>query len=217
MDTFAVIHERREPMRMKIAVYGATGMIGSRVVAEAVSRGHEVTGVTRSGGEPPAGALAVQGDAGDTALAKRIAGDADVVVSAIGPSRTGGDRREFLAQLNNLVETLGDARLIVVGGAGSLVVDGARLVDAPHFPELYRAEALIVAEALDYVRGLGDGVDWTFLSPAPLIQPGERTGAYKIGADSPAGDSVSAEDFAVALIDEIEKPAHRRARFTVAN
>ena len=202
---------------MRIAVYGATGMIGSRVVAEALSRGHEVTGITRSGGELPAGAVAVQGDAGDPAFAKRIATEVEVVVSAIGPSRTGGDRREFLAHLGNLAETVGDARLIVVGGAGSLLVDGTRLVDQPGFPELYRAEALIAAEALDYVRGLGDGVDWTFFSPAPMIQPGERTGSYKVGADSPAGDSVSAEDFAVALIDEIEKPAHRRTRFTVAN
>lgn len=135
----------------------------------------------------------------------------------MGPSRTGGDRREFLAHLRNLVETLGDARLIVVGGAGSLLVDGTRLVDLPDFPELYRAEALIVAEALDYVRGLGDGVDRMFFSPAPMIAPGERTGSYKVGADSPVGDSVSAEDFAVALIEEIEKPAHRRKRFTVAN
>jgi uncharacterized protein len=202
---------------MKIAVYGATGMIGSRVVAEALARGHEVTGITRSGGELPAGAVAVQGDAGDQAFAKRIAGEAEVVVSAIGPSRTGGDRREFLAHLRNLAETLGDARLIVVGGAGSLLVDGTRLVDLPDFPEVWRPEALIAAEALDYIRGLGDGVDWTFYSPAPVIQPGERTGSYKIGADSPAGDSVTAEDFAVALLDEIEKPAHRRKRFTVAN
>lgn len=202
---------------MRIAVYGGTGMIGSRVVAEALSRGHEVTGITRSGGELPTGAVAVRGDAGDAALAKRIAGDVDVVVSAIGPSRTGGDRREYLADLRNLVETLGDTRLIVVGGAGSLVVNGARLVDAPDFPELYRAEALIAAEALDYFRGLGDGVDWTFFSPAPVIAPGERTGNYEVGSDAPVGDAVSAEDFAVALIDEVEKPAHRRTRFTVAN
>jgi uncharacterized protein len=202
---------------MKIAVYGATGMIGSRVVAEALSRGHEVTGITRSGADLPAGVVAEQGDAGDAAFTKRVAGEVDVVVSAIGPSRTGGDRREYLAQLRNLVETLGDARLIVVGGAGSLLVDGARLVDQPGFPEIYRAEALVVGEALDYVRGLGDDVDWTFFSPAPVIAPGERTGSYQVGTDSPVGEAVSAEDYAVALLDEVEKPAHRRARFTVAN
>ena len=139
---------------MRIAIYGATGMIGSRVAAEAVARGHEVTGITRSGGELPAGVVAVQGDAGDSALAKRISSEADAVVSAIGPSRTGGDRREYLAQARNLVETLGDARLLVVGGAGSLLVNGKRVVDDPAFPEVYLAEALVAAEALDYLRGL---------------------------------------------------------------
>ena len=119
---------------MKIAIYGATGMIGSRVAAEALKRGHEVTGITRSGGDLPPARTAVQGDAGDAALAKRVAAEADVVVSAIGPSRTGGDRREYLAELRTLVETLGGARLLVVGGAGSLLVDGKRLIDDPALP-----------------------------------------------------------------------------------
>jgi uncharacterized protein len=201
---------------MRIAVYGATGMIGSQIAAEALARGHEVTGITRSGGELPAGVTAVRGDAGDTGLAKQVAGEADVVVSAIGPSRTGGDRREFLAAVRNLAATLGDARLLVVGGAGSLLVDGQRLVDQPGFPDIYRAEALIAAESLDYLRGL-DGVDWTYLSPAPVIQPGERTGGYRVGTDSPAGESTSAADYAIAMLDEIERPAHRGRRFTVAS
>ena len=202
----------------KIAVYGATGMVGSRVVAEALARGHEVVGVTRSGGQLPAEVQAVQGDACDTDLTKRIAGDVDVVVSAIGSSRTGGDRRKYLAQLRNLVETLGTSRLIVVGGAGSLIVEnGGRLVDQPYFPEEYKAESLIAAEALEYFRGLGEGVEWTFFSPAPVIQPGERTGVYTSGIDSPAGESISAEDYAVALIDEVERRAHSRRRFTAAN
>ena len=202
---------------MKIAIYGATGMIGSRLTAEALSRGHEVTGITRSGGALPAGATAVRGDAGDASLTKRAAAEADVIVSAIGPSRTGGDRREFLAQVRNLVKTLGDARLLVVGGAGSLLVGGKRLIDDPAFPEIYLAEARIGAESLEYLRGLGEGPDWTYLSPAPVIAPGQRTGAYKLAADSPAGESISAEDYAVALLDEIESPRHRRQRFTVAN
>jgi putative NADH-flavin reductase len=202
---------------MKIAIYGATGMIGSRLSAEALGRGHEVTGITRSGGDLPSGATAVRGDAGDAALAKRVAVEADVIVSAIGPSRTGGDRREFLAQVRNLVETLGDARLLVVGGAGSLLVGGQRLIDDPAFPEIYLAEARIGAESLEYLRGLGEGPDWTYMSPAPVIAPGERTGAYQLAADSPAGESISAEDYAVALLDEIENPRHRRQRFTAAN
>jgi uncharacterized protein len=202
---------------MKIAIYGASGMIGSRVAAEALARGHEVTGITRSGGALPAGVHPVSGNAGDAELAKRIAAEADVVVSAIGPSRTGGDPREYLTQLRTLVETLGGARLVVVGGAGSLLVDGGRLVDQPYFPEEYRTEALIVCEALEDLRGIGDGTDWTFFSPAPYITPGERTGAYRTAADSVAGESISAEDYAVALLDEIEQPAYRRGRFTAAN
>ena len=202
---------------MKIAVYGATGMIGSRIVAEALGRGHEVIGITRSGGDLPAGVEAVQGNAGDAELTARIATDADVVLSAIGPSRTGGDRREYLADLANLVATLDGKRILVIGGAGSLLIGDQRLVDTPEFPDIYKAEALVAAEALDYFRALGDDVNWTFISPAPVIAPGERTGIFTLGTDSPAGDSVSAEDFAVALIDEIEKPAHIRQRFTLAN
>ena len=204
-------------MSTKIAVYGATGMIGSRLVAEALERGHEVTGVTRSGGELPAGVKVVKGNAGDAELTARVAAENDVVISAIGPSRTGGDRREYLADLANLVNTLGGKRILVVGGAGSLLIGGQRLVDSPEFPDIYKAEALIAAEALEYFRGLGESVDWTFVSPAPVIAPGERTGVFTLGTDSPAGESVSAEDFAVALLDEIEKPAYRHRRFTLAN
>jgi uncharacterized protein len=109
---------------MRIAAYGASGMIGSRVVSEAVSRGHQVTGLTRSGGDLPDGVRAVRSDAGDPAAAKSIAASNDVVVSAIGPSRTGDDHREFLDALRTLVEVAGDTRLVVVGGAGSLLVDG---------------------------------------------------------------------------------------------
>jgi putative NADH-flavin reductase len=187
------------------------------VVAEALSRGHEVVGISRSGGEPQAGVRAVRGNAGDSELTTGIAGEVDVVVSAIGPSRTGGIMREYLDQLRNLAQTLGGTRIVVVGGAGSLLVGGKPLLDHPDFPEIYHAEALIGAEALEYLRALGDDVDWTFLSPAPVIQPGERTGTYNLGEDSPAGDSISAEDYAVALLDEIEKPVHRRRRFTVAH
>lgn len=202
---------------MRIAVYGASGMVGNRVAAEAVRRGHQVTGVTRSGGALPDDVRVVSGDAGDPATAKAVAGEADAVVSAIGPSRTGADHQLYLDALHTLAENAGDARLLVIGGAGSLLVDGVRLVDTAGFPELYKPEALTAAAALEYVRGLGDDVDWTFLSPAPVIEPGERTGSYRGGLDSPVGDHISAEDFAVALVDELEQPAHRRRRFTVAN
>lgn len=202
---------------MRIAVYGATGMVGSRIVAEAVRRGHEVTGVTRSGGGLPDGVKPQQGDALDADLTGEVARNHDVVVSALGPDRTAPDEGRFVRAIENLVTTLGDARLLVVGGAGSLQVDGVRLVDAPGFPDAYKSESLIGADSLAFLRGLGEGPDWTYLSPAPVIAPGERTGSYRTELETPAGEHVSAEDYAVALLDEIETPRHRRARFTVAN
>lgn len=202
---------------MKIAIYGATGMIGSRLAAEAVRRGHEVTGVSRSGGAVPDDVRPVTGDATDPATAKTVAAAADVVISALGPSRLGASHELYHDALRTLTENLGDARLLVVGGAGSLEVDGVRLVDSPGFPEEYKAESLSGARALGYFRGLGEDVDWTFLSPPPVIEPGERTGRYTQGLDSPVGDHISAEDFAVALLDEIETPTHRHTRYTVAN
>jgi putative NADH-flavin reductase len=202
---------------MRIAVYGATGMIGSRIAAEAVARGHEVTGVTRSGGELPDGVKPQQGDALDADLAVDVARNHDVVVAATGPSRTEPDQGRYLRSLDVLVQALGDARLLVVGGAGTLQVDGVRLVDSPGFPAEYTAESLVGADALAFVRGLGDGPEWTYLSPAPVIAPGERTGSYRTELETPAGDFVSAEDYAVAMLDEIETPAHRRRRFTVAS
>ncbi len=202
---------------MRIAVYGATGMVGSRIVAEAVRRGHEVTGVTRSGGGLPDGVKSQEGDALDADLAGEVARNHDVVVSALGPDRTAPDEGRFVRAIENLVATLGGARLLVVGGAGSLQVDGVRLVDAPGFPDAYKSESLIGADSLAFLRGLGEGPDWTYLSPAPAIAPGERTGSYRTELETPAGEHVSAEDYAVALLDEIETPRHRRARFTVAN
>lgn len=194
---------------MKIAVYGATGAIGSSIVTEARSRGHEVTGISRRGSD-------LAGDALDAGFTKQVAADHDVVVSAVGPSRTEDDGTRFPDTIANLAGTLGDARLVVVGGAGSLTVDGVRLVDTPDFPDLYRDEALKGAASLQVLRGSADSVDWTYLSPAPVIQPGERTGVYRLGLESPVGDSITIDDYALALVDEIETPRHRRERFTVA-
>ncbi|MEU4394841.1 NAD(P)H-binding protein [Kribbella sp. NPDC023855] len=200
---------------MKIAVYGASGMIGSRIAAEAVSRGHEVIGITRSGGEQPAGVRAVVGSANDVASVKEIASTVDVLVSAIGPSRTGGDPQEFVNAIDTLVAAADGTRVVVVGGAGSLVADGKRLVDSPGFPEIYKSEALVVAGVLDTLRATPEGVEWTMLSPAQVIQPGERTGTFRLGLDEPVGTEISAEDYAIALVDELETPAHRRQRFTI--
>ena len=200
---------------MKIAVFGASGMVGSRVAAEAVSRGHEVAGVTRSGGELPDGVSAVQGSANDVAAVKELVADSDVLVAAIGPSRTGGDHQEYLDAVDNLIAAVrGTAtRLFVVGGAGSLVVDGNRVVDGPEFPAEYKNESLTVSQALENLRA--SDVNWTMLSPAFVIAPGERTGVFRLGQDEPVGNHISAEDYAVALINEAETPAHNGRRFTL--
>ena len=203
---------------MKIALYGASGMIGSRIAREAVSRGHEVTGYTRSGSDVPEGVTAATGDLADEASVKEAVATHDVLVSATGPSRTGASHEPWLEAVQNLIDHAEGARVMFVGGAGSLLTpDGTRLLDSDGFPAEYLAEARSGAAALDLFRAAPQDVDWTFLSPAPVIAPGERTGRFTLGLDSPVGGQISAEDFAVALVDEVEQPRHRRQRFTAAN
>jgi putative NADH-flavin reductase len=199
---------------MKIAVYGATGAIGSAIAEEAGNRGHEVTGISRRGSNVSGH---VTGDALDPGFATAIAEKHDVIVSAIGPSRVDDDGTRFVDSIGNLVATLGNRRLVVVGGAGSLQGDGVRLVDSPDFPDAYRPEALKGTATLALLRDAAADVDWTYLSPAPVIAPGERTVSYKVELETPAGAQISIADYAVALVDEIEEPQHVRRRFTVAN
>jgi hypothetical protein len=121
---------------------------------------------------------AIEGSAGDPDQTKRVAAEVDVVLSAFSPNRTGGNLREYLDLLTVVAETVGDARLVVVGGAGSLLINGQRVVDDPEYPEVWRPEALLMSEALAYIQGLGDDIDWTFCSPAVVIEPDGRTGQY---------------------------------------
>ncbi|MBT2586963.1 NAD(P)-dependent oxidoreductase [Arthrobacter sp. ISL-95] len=201
---------------MKIAVYGATGMVGSQIVNESVIRGHKVTAISRKGAEVP-GAAAQAADQADAETFASIAQAHDVVVLATGPSRTGADHGEWLDAMATAYSNAEGTRLMIVGGAGTLEVDGVRLLDSPDFPEAYKAEATTAAKALETVKQSPESLDWTVLAPAPVIQPGERTGEYTVAKDSPAGSSISTQDYAVAMLDEIESPAHRRARFTAAN
>jgi uncharacterized protein len=205
---------------MKIAVIGGTGMVGSRVVAEAAARGHQVTAVSRKGDAPHSrNVAALKADVSDVATMQKLAAEHDAIVSATGPSREpGGDPSSFATILVDLASAVSDALLIVVGGAGSLfAAPGVRLVDTPEFPDVYKAEALAGAASLEALKALPDAGEWTYLSPAPVIAPGERTRHYTVADDVPAGETISAEDYAVALVDEIEQPAHTGGRFTVAN
>ncbi|SHG56656.1 NAD(P)-dependent oxidoreductase [Streptoalloteichus hindustanus] len=209
---------------MKLVLIGATGMIGSRVLDEAVRRGHTVTAVARNtaGLAERAGVTARTGSVFDAGFLADVAAGADVVISAISPRVSPeGTLADAARRLLDAARTAG-VRLAVVGGAGSLeVAPGVLLVDTPDFPEAYQAEARAQRDALEVVRAEGADVEWTFLSPAAEIAPGERTGRFRLGGDQllvdAAGTSrISAEDYAVALLDEVEKPAHTRQRFTVA-
>jgi len=203
---------------VRIALYGATGMVGSRIALEAVSRDHRVTAISRTpSAEVPSGTVARRGDAGDPDDVARIAAEHDVVVSAIGPSRTGVRHQVFLHAIATLAENVGSRRLIVVGGSGSLeVAPGLRLVDAPRFPEGARAEALTQIAAFELLEDMGALLDWVYVSPAPFMAPGERTGRYRVGVNAVFGETISAEDYAVAIVDEIEQPRARHDRIAVA-
>ena len=200
---------------MRITVIGATGMIGSRVVAEAAQRGHDVTALSRSGRDVPGAATAGKLDLSDTAGVREAIDQSDATVIAVPSDRTGGSHEPTIEAHRNLIADPPRQRVLVVGGAGSLVVDGIALKDSAGFPVEYRAEAETFTTILDLYRE-SEGVDWTLLSPAPVIAPGVRTGGYVTGADSPVGAEISAEAFAVAVLDELANPAHRLARFTVA-
>jgi putative NADH-flavin reductase len=201
---------------MKIAVYGATGMVGGQIVKESLRRGHEVTAISRTGAALP-GATACSAELADTRMFASIASDHDAVVLATVPSRTGGDHGEWLAAMKAAFGSAGATRLLVVGGAGALQINGMRLCDSPDFPEPYRPEARTMAAAYDEIRSAPESLDWTMLAPAPVMQPGIRSGKYVTADDSPAGRSITTQDFAVAMLDELENPSHHRARFTLAN
>ncbi|MDP5226659.1 MULTISPECIES: NAD(P)H-binding protein [Arthrobacter] len=202
---------------MKIAVYGATGMVGSRLVAEALSRGHQVTAVSRKGTAVES-TTAVAAELTDTATFSRLAGEHDAVVISVPTPRNGDSHEPLLQAHRDVIASQPQARIFVVGGAGSLVADPTTLLlEAPGYPQAYLAEALSCLAILDLYRAAPEGVDWTVQSPAPEIAPGERTGKYTVEGDTIAGPYISAEDFAVAALDELETPKFRRARFNAAN
>ena len=210
---------------MRLAVYGAAGMIGGRIVSEALRRGHRVSALVRTTGKLAAavGVDEMQADAADVGQASRLLAGHDAVVCAISPRNERGPQLMALTvlALSRALPEAGLRRLVMVGGAGILgVAPGKRLMDTPLFPEAYKAEAKAQAEALALLR-LQDQLDWTYISPAGVIQPGTRTGAYRIGGeqllvDATGQSRISAEDYAVALVDELERGSHLKQRITVA-
>lgn len=201
----------------RIVVLGITGQAGSRIAAELLARGHSVTGIARdpSRAAARAGLTLVAADATQAATLAPLLQGHDAVVSAT--RFVGGiDAATLVAAARQA----GVPRIAVVGGAGSLEVEpGVALIDTPQFPSEYKAEAGAGRVFLQALRAVQD-LDWTFLSPAALFAPGERTGRFRLGTDQLLVDAqgnshISMEDFAIALVDEIEQPQHTRQRFTV--
>ncbi|WP_345813724.1 NAD(P)H-binding protein [Paraburkholderia sp. PREW-6R] len=199
---------------LKIALFGATGMIGSRIAAEAARRGHQVTALVRDPARVPDGVAnlkAAQADLLDAASVGAALRGHDVAASAYAPPP------DDLAALDRATRALVDGmraaglkRLVVVGGAGSLqVAPGKQLVDTEGFPDAYKGVALAHRNVLALYRDTAD-LDWTFFAPAALIAPGERTGTFRTGVntllvDAQGNSQISAEDYAIAFVDELEQ------------
>lgn len=212
---------------MKITVLGAAGNVGRRVVAEAVARGHDVSAVVRDASkfaDLPSGAVSKIGDATDAADVAKLTAGQDVVVNATRPPAN--DSTQVRASTKALMDGVAanDTRLIVVGGAATLAVPGSGgrtvMEDANYLPVSARHIGRASADQYEACR-TEERVDWVYLSPPASLAPGLRTGQYRTGADelvvdSEGNSSISIEDLAVALVDEIEVPRHRQRRFTVA-
>ncbi|MDD1149022.1 MULTISPECIES: NAD(P)-dependent oxidoreductase [Pseudomonas] len=200
----------------KIAIIGATGRAGSQLLEEALRRGHSVTAIARNTAKigQRAGVLTREVDVADSAALQAAVAGHDVVISAAHFSTIPADA------IIDPVKKAGVKRLLVVGGAGSLLLPGgSKVIDSPGFPEEYKAEASAGGVYLDTLRKEQD-LDWTFLSPSAEFVEGERTGQFRLGQDdllvNAQGRSwISFADYAIAMLDEVEKPAHRRQRFTV--
>ena len=212
---------------MKIALIGATGYVGTPLLEELLQRGHQVTVLARNPGKlaPRKGLTVLAADAQEAAQVRQAVAGHDAVISAYNPGWTVPDiHDQFLKATRAIyagVREAGVRRLLVVGGAGSLyVAPGLQLVDTPQFPAEYKQGALAAREALNLIRK-EETLDWTFLSPPILLVPGERTGQYRLGTEAPLMNgeqpgTLSVQDLAVAIVDEIEQSRHVKQRYTVA-
>ena len=212
-----------------VVLIGATGFVGSAVLNELLSRGHKVTAVVRNATKLPKNdnLTAVEEDVANVDALANIAKGKDAVISAYNPGWGNPDIKrlteENYPKIVEAVKKSGVGRLLIVGGAGTLFVKpGLRVVDSGAIP----------AEIMDSVRSLGDfylnyltkehDLDRVFFSPAGAFdEKGERTGKFRLGKDDliidPVTNSshISVQDYAVAMVDELEKPAHHKERFTI--
>ena len=211
---------------MKIALIGATGFVGSAILKEALYRGHEVTAIVRNPDTltPHEKLRPMKGDVYNEDEVVRLVAGHDAVISAFNPGWSNPDiysqQIKGTHSIINGVKKSGVKGLLFVGGAGSLeVTPGVQSVDMPGFPAEYKQGALATREALNMLRKETD-LEWSFLSPSADLFPGQRTGRFRLGTDqlvtNAQGESrISVEDYAMAMINEVEKPQHIRRRFTV--
>lgn len=209
---------------MKIALIGATGFVGSAVLTELLQRGHATTALVRTAGkvEPGPNLAVTVADALDSAQVARAVAGHDALISAYNPGWKEPEIYDvFLKGTDAIIAGAKQAgvRLLVVGGAGSLyVAPGVQLVDTPQFPAAWKQGALAAREALRRIQRETE-LDWSFVSPPPMLQPGGHEGPYELGGDEvPMVDgqpaAITVADLAVAIVDEIETKRHVRKRFT---
>jgi uncharacterized protein len=211
---------------MKLAIIGANGKIGSRITEEALNRGHSVTGIARN---PDSGIKNervkwVKADALDTQQLASIISGADALISAFGIDWSRPETYPLFTDVAYSIlaaaKIAGVRRILIVGGAGSLeVAPGTQLVDTDGFPEAWKQGASEQRKSLKVFYGETD-LEWTFFSPAIMIEPGPRTGKFRLGKDNPVFDEkgnsdISYDDYAMAMIDELENPRFIRQRFTI--
>jgi putative NADH-flavin reductase len=206
---------------MNIILYGATGKAGSRILQELNSRGHHVTAVVMDATLLPAGTRSHHGNLNDVDDIAAVIKDADAIVSAYVPPFN--HTEQLVAVTEHLIEAIersGPIRLIVVGGAGSLeVAPGISMLASGQLPTEWVPIATAHDNALHLLQA--SSVDWTYFSPASECEPGERTGKFRLGdnhivTDATGHSRISMEDYAIALVDELEVPAHHRSQFTAA-
>ncbi|MCF0069935.1 NAD(P)-dependent oxidoreductase [Dyadobacter sp. CY261] len=216
---------------MKIALIGATGFVGTHVLKELVSRGHQVTAIARNTDKVDTSNDLVTAKAADVMNADNVAAVVaghDAVISTFNAGWTNPNiYDDFLAGAKAIqagVKKAGVKRFLTVGGAGSLeITPGVQLVDTPNFPAEYKPGATAARDYLNILK-TETQLDWTFLSPAIEMSPahpGERTGKYRTSLDTPVFDEhhrskLSVEDTAIAIVDEIEQGNFVRQRFTAA-
>jgi putative NADH-flavin reductase len=206
---------------MNVVLYGATGKSGIRILTELLARNHNITAVARNPVGLPANVKTVKDDLGDVNKIASLITGSDAVISAYAPPQD--DTDQLLGVTERQIEAVRKAgkniRLIVVGGAGSLeVAPGVTVIKSGHLPAEWIPIATSHEKALELLKK--SDINWTYFSPAAFFGPGSRTGKFRLDTDKLVADAqgnsrISMEDYAIALVDELEKPAHERSRFTI--